>query len=142
MPEIDTQIWMTLRARITLAAGSLPVAWPAEPFTPPTSSTALLPFLSVGDVASSVRGLISSRAAQERTGIVTLVYVDALGRPQEYYVHRAASLLQYFPVDGVERFQSVCVRFGNGLAVPRVERGYRDNGYFRTPVFIPWRCAA
>ena len=138
--EIDTSIWLALRARITLAAGALPVAWPAETFTPPTSATGVLPYLAVGDTATSRRFVISSAGIQERTGIVTLVYVDALGFPQEYYVQKAAGLLQSFPVDGEECFQSVCVRFGNGLAVPRVERGYRDKGYFRVPVLIPWRC--
>lgn len=142
MPEVDTAIWMALRTRISLAAGALPVAWPAETFTPPTNATGVLPYLSVSDTTTSRRIVISSRGLQERTGIVTVVYVDAFGFPQEYYVQKASGLLQYFPVDGEERFDIVCVKFGNGLAVPRVERGYRDNGYFRTPVLIPWRCCA
>lgn len=142
MPETDTKIWLALRGRIADAADALPVAWPAEAFTPPVTSTGLLPFLAVGDTSTSIRVVISSRGKQERTGIVTVSYVAPLGNPQEWYVQKAASLLDYFPLDMGVPFQGVCVKFGNGVAVPRVERGFRDNGYIRTPVIIPWRCAA
>ena len=142
MPEIDTQIWMAIRARISQAAGALPIHWPAETFSPPATATGLLPFIAVGDTMQTVRALIGSRAKHERSGIVTMVYVAPLGYTQEWYIERAAGLLEYFRPDGVTRFQSVCLHWGNGTAVPRVERGYRDDGYFRTPVLIPWRCAA
>jgi hypothetical protein len=142
MPSVDTQIWMALRTRIEAAAEGLPVAFPGVKFDPPKSATGVLPFLSVGRTAGANRAGIRSRGKQDRTGVITLVYADAIGYEQEYYIERAALLLEHFPVDGALPFGNVCVRIGNGLAVPRVEAGYRDRGYWRTPSIIPWRCAA
>jgi hypothetical protein len=142
VPETDTMIWMAIKARVTEAAGALHVAWPSEAFSPPATSSGLLPFIAVGDVATSIRVMIDSDGDLDRTGIVSLAYVAPLGYAQEWYIEKAAALLPFFRPDSSMRFQSVCIKWGNGLAVPRVERGYRDDGYFRTPVLIPWRCSA
>lgn len=141
-PTIDTQIWLALRSAVTAAAGSLPVAWPGEAFTPPRTATALSPYVAMGDTTTAARAVIGSRGALDRTGIITLVYVAPMGYNAAWYIERASDLLDGFPLDGCVRYDSVTVRWGNGLAVPRVERGFQDNGYWRTPVLIPWRCAA
>ena len=143
MPTIDTQYWMALKETVTLAAQGLPVHWPADDdFMPPTTATELLPFIAVGDVSTATREAVDDDVPLSRTGIVTLAYVAPLGYTQERYIELASGLLAYFRPNGFARFQSACVRWGNGSAVPRVERGYRDGGYFRTPVIIPWRSAA
>lgn len=144
MPELETQIWMALKQSVVAAAGIAPIAWPTDtlPFVPPTTAGMLLPFIAVGDTQSSIRALISSTATPETTGILSLAYVAPLGYTHEWYIQRASALKSSFPIDGLSRFQSACVQWGNGLAVPRVERGYRDSGYYRTPVIIPWRLAA
>lgn len=139
MPTADTKIWLAIKEAIQLASGGLPIAWPGEKFDPPSTSTGLLPFLVVGDVATSRRVLIGSDGPQERTGIVTLSYVAGLGYDTSWYIERASALLAGFPLDRGKVFQDVCVKWGNPPAVPRVERGYRDDGYYRTPVIIPWR---
>lgn len=141
---IDTQYWMAIRGTILLAAGSLPVSWPTDtvPFQPPTTATGLLPFIAVGDVQTATRVMIDDDASLERTGIVSLAYVAPLGYTSEWYIQRASGLLAYFRPNGIARFQSACVRWGNGTAVPRIERGFLDGGYYRTPVIIPWRSAA
>ena len=142
MAEIDTQIWMALKNAVQSAAGTIPVAWPGEKFTPPKSAKKLTPFIAMGDTQTALRAFINSPAPLERNGIVTLAFVAPLGYDAAWYVEQAARLLAFFPVDGGSRFQSVCVRWGNGSAVPRVERGFQDSGYFRTPIIIPWRCSA
>jgi len=140
---IDTQYWMAIKARIQSAAGALPVAWPVDtvPFTPPVSGSKLLPFIAVGDAQTANRVLIDDEAEPERTGIVSLAYVAPLGYTHEWYIQQASGFLAYFRPNGIARFQGACLRWGNGLAVPRIERGYRDGGYYRTPVIIPWRSA-
>ena len=137
----DTQYWMAIKATVQLSAGVLPVHWPAEKFVPPTTPTSLLPYIAVGDVQTSNRTVIDDETPPELTGIVTLVYVAPMGHTHEWYIQRASGLLRYFRPNGIARFQSACVRWGNGVAVPRVERGYQDAGYYRTPVLIPWRSA-
>lgn len=139
MPTDDTKIWGAIKEAIQLAAGGLPIAWPGAVFDPPKTADGPLPFLAVGDVATSRRVFIGSDSPQERTGIVTLSYVAALGYDAAWYIERASALLAGFPLDRGKVFQGVCVKWGNPPAVPRVERGYRDDGYFRTPVIIPWR---
>lgn len=139
---IDTQYWMALKATVTLAARGVPVHWPGEAFAPPTTATGLLPFIAVGDDALTLRDVIDDDASLARTGILSLAYVAPLGYTHEWYIQQASGLLPYFRPNGIARFQSACLRWGNGTAVPRVERGYQDGGYFRTPVIIPWRSAA
>lgn len=141
-PTIDTQIHQALRAAVTAAAGSLPVAWQGETFTPPRSATGLLPYIAMGDTQTAVRAVIDSDGPLERTGIITLAHVAPIGYNAAWYVERAADLLASFPLDGCAKYGTVTVRWGNGLAVPRVERGFQDAGYWRTPCIIPWRCAA
>lgn len=142
-PTTETKIWMALKARVLQAAGSLPVHLPGDSkFTPPTTADTILPFLAVGDTSTSVRTVISSRGKREHSGIVSLVYVAPLGYPQEWYIEEAAGFLPFFALDMSARYMDVCVRWGNPPAVPRVERGYPDNGYFRTPIIVPWRCNA
>lgn len=141
-PTIDTQIWEALRAAVATAAGALPVAYPGEEFTPPSTSTRQLPYIAMGGTATAARAVISRTGALERTGIITLVHVAPIGYNAAWYVERASDLLAGFPLDGCSRYDSVTVRWGNGLSVPRLERGFRENGYIRTPVLIPWRCAA
>lgn len=142
MPTVDTKIWLAIRGAVDAAVGGLPVAWPGEVFDPPKTADALLPFVAVGDVVTVTRPLIGSNAAKEYSGIVTLSYVAALGYDASWYIERASALLSGFPLDRGKSYQGVCIKWGNPPAVPRVERGYRDDGYFRTPVLIPWRCAA
>jgi hypothetical protein len=139
VPTIDTKINACLREVVTLAARGLPVSWPKETFTPPKTATGLLPFLSVGITKTATRAQVASDAPQERTGILTLVYCAPLGYSSEWYVEQASGLLAYFRPNGFASFQGLCIRWGNGLAVPRIDEGYRDDGYIRTPVIIPWR---
>ena len=142
MPTVDTKIYMAIRGAIEAASGGLPIAWRDEAFEPPKTATGVLPFLSVGDVATVTRRLIGSSAPKEYTGIVTLSYVAALGYDAAWYIERASLLLAGFPLDSGAVYQGVCVKWGNPPAVPRVERGFRDDGYIRTPIIIPWRCVA
>jgi hypothetical protein len=139
VPRIDTKIWEAIKARVTQAAGSLPVAWPGQPFTPPVTATGLLPFLSVGDTSTVVQVFTASDQPQQYSGILTVVHVAPMGPDHSWHVERAGALLEYFRPGCRITFQGVTLRWGNPPSVPRIDRGYRDDGYFRTPVLIPWR---
>ena len=139
MPATDTEIWLALRARIQTAADPLPVAWPGEAFTPPTSGADLLPYLAVGKVSAPPRRVLISKGKHDRSGSVTLVYVAQLGNPAEFYVEKAAQIAAHFEEDTLMRFDGGCLRVTQR---PHVVDGYRDAGYWRTPVIVPWQCFA
>lgn len=139
MPHVDTSIWLALKAAITTAAGSLPVAWPGETFTPPTSGADLLPYLAVGKVSAPPRRMLISKGKHDRSGSVTLVHVAQLGNPAEFYIEKAAQIAAHFEEDTRMRFGTACLRV---TSRPHVVDGYRDVGYWRTPVVISWRAFA
>lgn len=138
MPEINTKIWMALKNRIAEAAGDLAVAYPSgETFEPPVDGARRLPYLAVGvTFAPPVRQFIGSRKAQGRSGILTVVYVEPLGPAFAAHLEAASKILSpHFAEDTCVEFGGVIVSFPNEMAV---QAGYRDEGYWRTPVLINW----
>lgn len=135
----EASIWLALRSAITTAAGALPVAWPDELFTPPTSGAELLPYLSVGKVSAPPRRVLIGKGQHDRSGLVTLVYVAQLGNPSEYYLQKATVIAAHFVEDTRMRHGSVCLRVSSR---PHVADSYRDAGYLRTPIIVPWQAFA
>jgi hypothetical protein len=141
MPEIQTKIWMALKTGIEALSPVLPIAWPAESFTPPVSTGSvpiLLPYLAIGSVTAPPERVQISRGQHWREGSITIVRVAPLGAAVEAYTEAAAKIAAQFPSDLQIRFQDACVRI---TSAPTVADGYRDNGYFRVPIIIPWICA-
>jgi len=132
---------MALKRRTQQAADAqgLPVAWPGEKFEPPVTGTRLNPFLAVGGANSSPIRITIGPGPHDRSGILTLVHVAMLGEAWEWYIQKAGGIAEFFVEDTKMKFDQVCVRV---TTRPRVADPYRDGGYLRTPVLIPWQLFA
>lgn len=144
MPTTETKIWLALKAQVLVAAlaNSLAVAWPAaELFTPPSSGATLLPYLAVGYTSGGPqRQFVGSQETQLWTGVLTLVRAAPLGASLAAHTEAAATLVApYFREGTGVAYDGVRVCF---MQEPSVKEGYRDNGYWRTPVVIPWRVSS
>lgn len=137
MPEVEVKIWMALRSRIETRPfkSRMPAVYPATEFLPNNGD-----FLAVSEVISAPqRVLIKSGQKHTRTGQLILTLAHRLGLSGEVYRQEAASIAAHF-FEGLRlNYQGVCVEITNS---PQVQEGYRDNGYWRTPVVIPWRTFA
>lgn len=157
MPGIETQIWLAIKSRVdalTLTYGPLfpsvePApytrAWPGETFTPPSSGSALLPYLRIGRVSATPTGpLIAYGTPNVRTGslIITLVHplVDtATGYAASVYDEIAAKIALHFADGTSMRYDDACVTV---TEYPHVQEGYLDAGYWNVPITVPWRAVA
>lgn len=139
MPQVDTEIWLALKAAIQAAAGSLPLAWPGKAFEPPTAGAELLPYIAVGKVTAPPERVLVGRGDHWRRGSVTMVHVAPVGNPLEWYLEKAAIIAEAFPEDRRMKFGAACVRV---TARPQVADSYRDGGYLRTPIIVQWEAAA
>lgn len=135
----ETAIWMGWRHAIAAAAGTLPVAWPGETFTPPTSGATLLPYMSVGKATAPPERALIGRGDHWQGGSVTLVYVAPVGRPLEWYLQKAAVIADAFHEDRRIRFEGICLRI---TSRPHLADPYPDGGYLRTPIIINWQASA
>lgn len=139
MPAVQTKIWMALKGEVERAAGTIPVAWPSgEIFTPPVLSGVRLPYLTVGfTMLAPERATIGSREAPRREGTLTVVRVAPLGPPLAAHIEAASDLLAaYFREDTGVVFEDIEVSFPGEM---NVQGGYRDDGYWRTPVTVRWQ---
>lgn len=140
---IEVAIWLALKARIESRPdplSAIDVAWPAEAYTPKYSGSQILPFIRVGRVsADPVRRQIAPGKPHERTGILVITLVYPLGQDISVYDQLAAQIAEHF-ADGTQMVSNgVCVSV---TSYPSVMDGFEDNGYWQTPVRIPWRCFA
>lgn len=142
MPTAEVKIWLALKSRIDSLPLDLAKAWPAETFTPPYSSGQLSPYIRVGSVTVDPLPVqIATGKPHVRTGtlILTLVHPMMSGYSLPVYNQIAGTIAEHF-ADGTEmRYDNVCVKV---TAQPHVQPGYEDNGYWTSPVSIPWRTVA
>lgn len=142
MPTAEVKIWLALKSRIDSLPLDLAKAWPAETFTPPYSSGQLSPYIRVGSVTVDPLPVqIANGKPHVRTGtlILTLVHPMMSGYSLPVYNQIAGTIAEHF-ADGTEmRYDNVCVKV---TAQPHVQPGYEDNGYWTSPVSIPWRTVA
>ena len=140
MPELETKIHMALKARITRAAGTLPIAWPGEAYEVETGTDGLpKPFLAVGeDYAAPIRRTVGE-GPSDRMGSVTLSHVAPATHPQAWHREKASLVAAHFKRDSCEAFQGIKVRF---FDEPHVTAGFQDGAMWRVPVIIRWRCFA
>lgn len=134
MPGIETQIWLALRQRIETLPGGLPFAWPASVYQPGADA-----YLAVGRVTITPQRVFVAAGPHERTGTLIITHVAPLGQDVDVYDEAAAQIAGHFPEDLCMAYQSVRVRV---VSAPHVMDGFRENGWWRTPVVIRWRCAA
>lgn len=142
MPTTEVKIWLALRARIESIPLTFDKAWPAETFDVPHTNGQLQPYIRVGAVTvDPVPIFIDYGKRHARTGtlIVTLVHPILPGAQASYYRQAAGKVAEHF-ADGTRMgYYDVCVTV---TSQPHVQPGYEDNGYWTTPVTIPWRAYA
>ena len=140
MASINLDIWLALKTRvdalsITSALWPVwPIAWPGSDYSPVSGK----PFLAVGKVtAQPVRRVINQNIS-DRTGMLMVSAVMPLGQDAAVYEDVAGKI--------VDQFQGCIYR--NGLTMRLMSAsgvtayptdGYRDGGWWRVPVTIPWR---
>lgn len=145
MPTLNTKIWGALENGIKSLdmrqagdpafATAWPIAWPGPNFTP----TAKRAWLAVNSIkAPPVRRVINRRVS-DRNGTLTVTAVMPIGTyPTVVYEDFAGRIIAHF--QGCLRYQDVLLTLmspsGNTAYAPG---GYRDGGFWREPVNIPWR---
>lgn len=135
MDDANYKIWLAMRIKIQSLNVGLTVAWPAQKTIPADKD-----YLSISNVsAPPERVLIKSGQKHNRTGQLILTAVHRLGQNVEVYSAKAGEIADHFKDGTRMSYKGVCVEV---TAQPQVQSGYRDNGYWHTPVIIPWRSFA
>lgn len=140
MPEIETRIWLALKARIESLPLGFPRAWPGQTFDRPYDGAALKPYLRIGRVSASPAGVMIDYAKpHDRRGSLIVTLVHQLGPDTSVFDQYAATIAAHFR-DGTQmRYGAVCVTVPT---YPHVQPGYETDGYWSVPVNVPWRCFA
>lgn len=136
MPSVETSIWLALKARIATLPFSpaLPVAYPGSTYSP-----GKVAFIAVNGVTVAPQRVLIGKGAHERAGTLTLSHVAPIGQDIAYYTEMAGKIAAHFEEDTRMQYGGVCVRI---VAKPHVVDGFRDEGWWRTPVNIRWRTSA
>lgn len=134
MPSTETSIWMALRSRIATLSltPAVDFAWPASTYAPDKK-----PYIAVGRASIEPRRVMVGKGSHDRSGTLTLSYVSRIGQDASFYIEQAGIIAAHFEEDTKMRHADVCVRI---TAKPHVVDGYRDEGWWRTPVNIRWQC--
>lgn len=131
-----TKIWMALRPRIIAAAGSLPIAWPSDPFRPETTDYLAVTFLP----PRPSRITIGGRHAIE--GMLSLMLMRAVETQMPTYentLNDAAIIASAFTVDAPLTFDGLTVTV---YEQPEIQGGFREGAWWQVPVIVRWRCFA
>lgn len=142
MPEVETKIWMAIKARVSTLPGwaANRIAWPMDPFEP-----GQLPYVEVAHLPNRVnRPFIGSNDPQERPGILQLTLCwpvaqvgTGLGKVHpDVLVQRAGEIAAHWPTDLPLDFGGVRVRVEHA---PDVAQPMRDDAYWRVPVSIRYK---
>lgn len=132
--SVETEIWLAIKARIATAT-ALPIAWPALDFAPDAGCA----FLQVANVINPPNRLSVGTGAYDRSGTLALVLVYPMGQPVEVSQEVAGQIAAHFPEDLRLRYGAACVRIERRA---HVMEGFRDGGWWRTPINIFWRSFA
>lgn len=136
MATVESLIWTALRRRIEQVAGSIPVAWPGDGFTPGATA-----YLSVaGPVLPPMRVFLAHDAKHVCAGILPLVLRTPLtGMVYEVQLEAAGQIAAGFPERRAMVFRGVEIEVTDRPAVPP---GHRDGSWFHQPINIPIRAVA
>jgi hypothetical protein len=135
MPAIETKIWLALRARteaLTLSPVHV-IAWPNEPFTPPSASGTLSPYLAVRHLPNQPERLTINRARHRFTGILQIDAMYPIGIAEVYAREIAGLIAEHFPADLLMPYDGINVRVERQ---PDVSQGFLQDTMWRTPVSI------
>lgn len=139
MATVETQIWLALEARVkTLPMMPMPIHWPGMDYTP-----GAVDFLDVADIYIAPRRMFINKNVNDRSGSIIISYVGEIGQPSAYYRERGGIIANHFNSTIGLRYQTVCLSLmSDGGNSAEVQAGYRDGGWYRVPVVIPWRTFA
>lgn len=141
---VEAAIWLALESRLSELPIAYPQATPGKPFEPPQTGNRLDPYFRIGFIMGEPnRPMIAAGKPHWRSGIlvVSLVYPMStpIPSPMAAYNQIAGTVARHF-IDGTQmRYGNVCVTV---VEYPHVQGGYQENGYWETPVIVPWRCFA
>lgn len=129
-PTVETAIWQALRRRVETLPLSFPVIWPGE--TDSSGGRHLL----VTTITTPPARLLIGAGKHERMGTLQIMLRTPL-KSVRYEVEKEAAgiIAEYFPVNLRMRFENVCARV---TAAPEVSDGFRDEGFWTTPVRVRW----
>lgn len=130
-PLFETSLWLALKNRIETLPGTRDVAYPAGGYAPTPGTE----FLAVGVTSAEPERLLIKAGPHRRRGTLTLTLVQALGQDSAYYIDQAAEIVAHFAEDTLLSYNGACVRI---TSRPHIADGYRDSGWWRTPVMIRW----
>lgn len=139
MPTLNAKIWMALKSGIdgiVMGAIPWPIAWPASSYEPSSGT----PFLAVGNVEASPR-IAMMDGTNMRAGTVTISAVMPIGHDAAVYADAAGKIIEH--MQGCLQYRDAIVRLtSDGGNTAYAAGGYRDGGWWREPVVIPWRVYA
>lgn len=137
MPSVETEIWLALKKRVeSLPLMPMPIAWPGRNYIPVSG----VQFLSVSEVTIAPRRIIINRSINDRSGTITIVAVQGFDQDPSAYKETGGIIAKHFASDVCLRYGSVRLHLmSEGGNTVHVDAGYRDGGWFHTPVIIPWR---
>lgn len=135
MPTDDTQIWMALKSGIdtlSMGAPAWPIAWAGKDFAPVSGK----PFVAVGNVQAPPFqfGVEFAR----RSGTLLVSAVMPIGQDSAVYAEYTGKIVSHF--QGCLRYNGMTMQLrapSGSTAYPT--GGFRDGGWWREPVLIPWQ---
>lgn len=133
-PSVETTIWLAIKSRVDML--SIDKLWPAERSVPTREH------VSVGRVvATPIRHLIPDGRPHERTGFLMLTHGMPIAQIQNVAqpIEKAGQIAAHFPDGTKMQMNSICVIVTD---YPHVAEGYEEDGWWFTPVRVPWRCFA
>lgn len=141
MAEIPTEIWIALRAQLETLDLSTPV-WPQWPIAYPGSTyepAGGRTFLAVGEVLAAPVRRVINRNVKDYSGSFMVAAVMPIGQDPAVYREIGAKIASHFEgTIGCGTFLRLTMMSSTGVT-PHSLAGYRDGGWWRVPVNIPWR---
>lgn len=134
MPSKHAKIWKALKTHLEAYPSLPPVAYGGQSFDPPVDGG---PYLIVDDVRfDAQRKYQNTDAPTWQTGNLTIGVMVPLSYDDLQTAEYAGSIADYFAQDTPMTYGDVTVKVSRTPTVSGA--GYRDDGYFRVPLVIPW----
>lgn len=137
--EPEVAIWIALRDRAAMAAGSLPVLEPANiSVMPQDANGSKKPFVALGDVMGATTREFVGIGSWRWSGVLVMTLCLPLGPAYARHKQVAGEIARYFRAGLVLHEGGLCVRITDPASV---QSGYQDGGWWRTPIRVQWQCA-
>jgi hypothetical protein len=131
VPEVETKIWLALKARATAMAAALglPVAWPNESFAKPATD-----WLRVTHIPNTnTRRFLRGSDAHRRLSLLQIDYMGQLDYKLAVSREKGGLVASYFPADYVMIFDGVKSRVAKA---PDVAQSIPEDTHVMVPVTI------